>query len=247
MYPDVTQINDFYRSPLGEHCQAVLADRLLSEWPELDGLRVGGFGYTLPLLSGLLPIAQIDACIMPAPMGVTAWPHDGPNKAALADETALPLPDESLDRLAVCHALEHVESPKRFLRELWRVTSEEGRVMLFVPNRRSFWTLSDKTPFGYGRPFSRSQLAALLRDSLFEVTRLSGVFYSWPGTSTLSVSTSRFVDLWGRKVWRNMPGVWMVEARKRVAAPLTDANPARKRAYAPVGLSSTHSSSPSSP
>jgi SAM-dependent methyltransferase len=246
MYPDVTQINQFYGTSLGHFCQEVMADRLLTEWPELDGLRVGGFGYTLPLLSGLLPICEIEACVMPAPMGVTAWPHDGPNKATLAAETDLPLPDESLDRLAVCHALEHVESPKKFLRELWRVTSEEGRVMLFVPNRRSFWALSDKTPFGHGRPFSRGQLAALLRDSLFEVTRLSGVFYSWPGTSTASVGVSRFVDRWGRNIWRNMPGVWMVEARKRVTAPLTDTKPVRKRAYAPVGLSSTHSSSSSS-
>lgn len=246
MYPDVTQINEFYHSPLGEQCQAVMTDKLLSVWPELDGLRVGGFGYTLPLLSGLLPITDIKACIMPAPMGVTAWPQNGPNKAALAEETALPLPDESLDRLAVCHALEHVESPKKFLRELWRVTSEEGRVMLFVPNRRSFWALSDKTPFGHGRPFSRGQLAALLRDSLFEVTRLSGVFYSWPGTSPISVGMSRIIDPWGRNIWRNMPGVWMVEARKRVSAPLTDAQPVKRRAYAPAGLSSIHSSTPSS-
>jgi SAM-dependent methyltransferase len=246
MYPDVTQMIDFYHSPLGSHCQAVMAERVLQCWPDIGGQRVGGFGYCVPQLGGMQSVADVTACIMPAPMGVVAWPDGAANKAALAEEDALPLPDESIDRMVLSHALEHVDSPRHFLREIWRVTAAEGRVILFVPNRLSLWALSDRTPFGHGRPFSRGQLTTLFRDSLFEVTSLSGVFYGPPGRGSISVGLSTALEPWGRKLWQHMPGVWMVEARKRVSAPLSGGKTIRRRAYAAAGLSPSVQSSSSS-
>jgi len=237
---------DFYRSPLGIHCQTVMAERVLECWPDISSQSVGGFGYCVPQLSGVQHIADVTACIMPAPMGIAAWPEGEANKAALAEEAALPLRDESIDRMVISHALEHVDSPRHFLREIWRVTAAEGRVILFVPNRLSSWALSDKTPFGHGRPFSRGQLSTLFRDSLFEVTSLSGVLYGLPGKSGISVGLSSAMEPWGRKLWPQMPGVWMVEARKRLSAPLSGGKTIRQRAYAAAGLSPSVQSSNSS-
>ena len=240
MYPDVTQMNEFYRSALGQHCESVMSERLNTHWPKLAGLKVGGFGYTLPQLSGLLPRANVSACVMPAPMGISAWPKDAPNKATLSEEDHLPFEDQSLDRLVLCHALEHVDAPRQFLREIWRVTAAEGRVIMFVPNRRSLWALSDRTPFGHGCPFSRGQLSLLLNDSLFEVTHWSGVFYGVPGTSSFSVGVSRTLEPWGQRLWKNLPGLWMVEAKKRLVTPLTEGKTIKQRAYAAAGLSPSH-------
>ena len=40
---------------------------------------------------------------------------------------------------------------------MWRVLAPSGRVIV-VPNRRGPWARADNTPFGHGRPYSRSQI-----------------------------------------------------------------------------------------
>ena len=80
----------------------------------------------------------------------------------LVDETELPLIDEGADRILLVHMLEWSENPLELLRELWRVLAPNGRLLLIVPNRRGLWARVDTTPFGYGSPFSRSQLTKLL-------------------------------------------------------------------------------------
>ena len=41
-----------------------------------------------------------------------------------------------------------------------------GRLLIVVPNRRGVWARSDTTPFGHGRPYSRSQITHLLARGL---------------------------------------------------------------------------------
>ena len=48
------------------------------------------------------------------------------------------------------------------MRELWRVTAPNGRLIVVVPRRGGFWAQADNTPFGSGYPFSRGQLEKLL-------------------------------------------------------------------------------------
>ena len=40
-------------------------------------------------------------------------------------------------------------------------------MMAVIPNRRDVWTRTDNTPFGHGRPYSRSQITQLLRQTWF--------------------------------------------------------------------------------
>ena len=79
----------------------------------------------------------------------------------------LPLADASVDRLLGVHCLEASERVGPLLREMWRVLTPEGRLLLIVPNRRGIWARLDTTPFGHGRPYSRGQLERLLTDALF--------------------------------------------------------------------------------
>ena len=46
------------------------------------------------------------------------------------------------------------------LREIWRVMASGGQLLAVVPNRRGLWARMDTTPFGHGRPYSRSQITA---------------------------------------------------------------------------------------
>ena len=42
-----------------------------------------------------------------------------------------------------------------------------GKLLAVVPNRRGLWARMDTTPFGHGRPYSRSQILHLLRETWF--------------------------------------------------------------------------------
>ena len=79
----------------------------------------------------------------------------------------MPLPDACIDRVLLVHALETVESPSELLHEIWRILTPGGRIIMVAPNRRGLWARMDTTPFGYGQPYSRSQLKALMRQTWF--------------------------------------------------------------------------------
>src|SRR5262249_55714556 len=91
--------------------------------------------------------------IMPAQQGVLHWPPEGPNAVTLADETELPLPDVSMDRVLLVHGLECSEHLRDMLREIWRVMTSSGRLLIVVPNRRGIWSRTDRPPLRRGPPF----------------------------------------------------------------------------------------------
>src|SRR3546814_8778053 len=108
---------------------------------------------------------------MPASQGVMHWPPEGAGLVSLVEETDLPLPDYSIDRVLLAHGLENADSLRALLREIWRVLTGDGRVLVVVPNRRGLWARSDRTPLGWGHPYSAAQLSRVLRDNMFTPTR----------------------------------------------------------------------------
>src|SRR5664279_2649525 len=100
-----------------------------------------------------------------------------PALSALVDENELPLPDNAVDRVLLVHALEMTHDPAVLLREAWRVLAAGGRLLVVVPNRRGLWARMDTTPFGHGRPYSRSQINQLLRETWFTPTGWSEALY----------------------------------------------------------------------
>ena len=117
---------------------------------------------------------------MPAAQGVVKWPSASPTLAALVDEYELPLPDAAVDRVLLVHALEMSHDAGSLLREVWRVLSAGGRLLAVVPNRRGLWARIDTTPFGHGRPYSRSQITHLLRETWFTPTSWGEALYVPP-------------------------------------------------------------------
>src|SRR3546814_313059 len=89
---------------------------------------------------------------MPASQGVMHWPPEGAGLVSLVEETDLPLPDYSIDRVLLAHGLENADSLRALLREIWRVLTGDGRVLVVVPNRRGLWARSDRTPLGGAIP-----------------------------------------------------------------------------------------------
>jgi SAM-dependent methyltransferase len=226
MWTDVVDLRDFYASPLGQTARRLISRHVGEMWPDSKGLAVLGLGYAVPYLRPFRDAGARCLAMMPAPQGVLHWPPEGPNATALVEEEALPLPDLSVDRVLLVHAVEHAEALRPFLREVWRVLSGNGRVLIVVPNRRGIWARLDRTPFGHGHPYTVGQLRLLLRDNLFVPQQTRGGLFLPPFGGRLWLSSADAWEAAGRAAFPALAGVSLVEATKTLYAP----TPARERA-----------------
>ncbi len=221
MHLDVVRLRDFYSSALGAATARLLSARIREFWPTTTGLAVAGLGYAAPVLRVFDDTARTIA-VMPGSQGVHAWPIDK-NRTTIAYETALPFADESIDRLILVHFIETTEDVRPALREIWRVLVPGGRLLTIVPNRGGTWALTDRTPFGHGRPFSRSQLELLLTDHMLTPLLRGSSLFMPPFKSRAGVQALLAAERLGQRWWSNLGGLLIMEAEKRIYAEGTPA------------------------
>jgi SAM-dependent methyltransferase len=235
MQLDVVDLKDFYARPLGRVVRRLLGRRIRDCWGDVKGCTLFGLGFTLPYLAPFRAEAERLGALMPAELGAIPWPERGPSLSVLADETELPIPDESADRILLVHMLEWSEKSRELLRELWRVLKPQGRLLLIVPNRRGLWARVDTTPFGHGSPFSRSQLTRLLKEAMFSPEEWRYALHMPPFHWRVLLRWPLFWERLGLVLWPKFSGVIMVEATKQVyaALPVREVR-ARRRRIVPV-------------
>jgi SAM-dependent methyltransferase len=215
---DIVDLREFYGSRLGSTTRRLLANRLKPANPPPPGATVLGLGYTTPYLAEIAPEARRTLAFMQARQGVAQWPEEGNIRCALVDECELPLLESSVDLAVVIHGLELTDAPGEMLKELWRVLAPQGRLLLVVPNRRGLWARFDTSPFGHGQPFSRPQLASLLRENQFEVMSWAPALFLPPASGALALSSAGMLESLGGFVAPAVSGVIVVEAVKQVYA-----------------------------
>ena len=220
MHPDVLELRAFYASALGSVARRLLAGRIRARWRSVNGAQLMGLGYAVPYLGMFRGEAARLGALMPASQGAVAWPASGNGQTVMVEEALLPLPDASIDRLLAVHCLEASERTGALLREMWRVLTPEGRLLLIVPNRRGVWARMDSTPFGHGRPYSRGQLERLLTDSLFTPIEWSNALYMPPLDRQWLIRWAMAFERMGPRLWPAFAGVIMVEARKELMGAL---------------------------
>ena len=221
MHLDVQDLRNFYyRSALGRAAQKAVRDRMLRIWPEAKGQTVGGFGFAVPLLRPYLAEARRVIALMPGPQGVMPWPAGMPNVSVLTEETLWPVETGRFDKLVVMHGLETSERPSALLEECYRVLGPGGTVMFIVPNRAGLWSRSDRTPFGYGRPYTQSQLETQLRSHGFMPMTHATALHQPPSPKRFWMKAAPVWERMGQRYGLPLPGgVLIVEASKRVQAP----------------------------
>lgn len=215
---DAAAVAAFYSSPLGEAARSMLARRVAAAWPDVTGRDVLGFGYAGPLLTDLAGDPQRIVNVCPAAQGAIPWPEKGLGASVLTEEERLPLMDAVFDRVILIHALEETQSPHHLLREIWRVMAPEGRLIVIAANRLSPWALSDSTPFGHGRPYSRRQLAALFEAALFEPLAAARAVYTPPWNNRFFLKSAEALEAVGERLWPPFGGLVLMEAAKRLQA-----------------------------
>ncbi|MDA0997446.1 MAG: methyltransferase domain-containing protein [Proteobacteria bacterium] len=237
MWNDVVDLRDFYATALGRAAQRMIRARLREIWPDLTGQRVLGIGFATPYLGAFRAECERVLAVMPAGQGVLRWPLNDRCLTHLADETELPFPDLSIDRILLVHSLECTERTRPMLREVWRVLADSGSLVVVAPNRRGLWARAERTPFGYGRPFSHGQLTRLLRENMFMPVRAERALFAPPISLRIII---HFAEIWervGRRVFPGLAGVYVVEAVKQIYVGTSAVGEAkRKRSLAPVPL-----------
>jgi SAM-dependent methyltransferase len=219
MHLDVTELRDFYETPLGGVARRLIRRQIRNLWPDIAGRQIVGIGYATPYLR-TFHHKTVVAALMPAQQGVTLWPPEGPYKTALVDELNLPLADSCVERVLAAHALELSSDAHEMLEETWRILKPEGELLLIVPNRRGVWAGPERTPFGHGRPYSRLQLEKLLKETSFIPEQWRQALLMPPLRSNLVIRSATAVERVGEWLWPAFAGVLVVVARKQVYAGL---------------------------
>ena len=217
---DVYHLQTFYGSPLGELSCRLVGRVIRARWQDAAGLTVAALGFGPPYLDLFKRTADRCIALMPAQQGVLIWPEERRCSCALVEAPMLPLPDASVDRLLLAHALEAAERPEALLEELWRITAPEGRVIVVVPSRRGVWARVDGTPYGHGLPYSRAQLRELLHRALFSPVFWGEALYAPPISRQLAIRAAPTIERLGASLGLPFAGVHIVEATKQVYRPL---------------------------
>jgi len=232
MWMDAVDLREFYATTTGRVARRVIRRNLREFWPDVSGLDMLGVGYTTPYLGLFRPEAARTVAAMPARQGVLHWPPGEPGLTALVQEDDLPFPDLSMDRVLMVHAVESSEQLRHMLREVWRVMSDSGRIIVVAPNRRGIWSRLERSPFAHGQPYSPPQLSRLLRDNMFTPIRSQVGLYVPPTDTRLLLSAAVAWEQLGRRLFPAFGGVVMVEAAKEIYAGQLAGERTPRRAYA---------------
>ena len=212
MRRDVLDLRQFYATPLGRAAREMVSRKVLEAWGDAQDLDVLGLGYATPFLGSIRTAARRVVAAMPAQQGVELWPGEAPNLACLSAENSLPFQNAFFDRILAVHAVEESPDPIALLRETWRVLSPTGRVVVVTAARNGLWANAERTPFGHGRPYTRSQLADLLREAELEPTGWTRALYV-PPVAWMAGWAEGFEQA-GSRLWPGFAGLVLTEAVK---------------------------------
>ena len=226
--PDVSDLNAFYAGHQGQLTRRILRRHIRELWPDCSGLRVLGLGYATPYLNLFRDEAERTIAIMPAQQGVVRWPREGANRVALGEDDALPLPDAAFDRILMVHALEGSEQIRALLREVWRILTPGGRLIVIVPNRVGLWARHEKSPFGHGISYTPGQLNRLLKSMTFMPLHWRGALFMPPWRWRMIQRSAMALERLGQRGWPGLAGVLMHEAGKQIYAATADVSLRRR-------------------
>ena len=244
MSQGVLQLREFYASPLGAAARTMVARKVNEAWESASGLDVLALGYATPFLDSVSRGARRAVAAMPAAQGVEAWPLGDRNLACLAEETLLPFQASLFDRVLAVHALEEADNPLALMREIFRVLAPAGRAILVVTARHGLWADAEATPFGQGRPYSRRQLEALVREADLEPVGWTRALYAPP--FGWAARWAEGFEQAGALMWPPFAGLILLEVVKQTFAMRPRGVKVRARVPASGGLQPATSGAASS-
>ncbi|MCF6344099.1 MAG: methyltransferase domain-containing protein [Devosiaceae bacterium] len=234
MTPNIKQLVEFYKTPLGRVARALLLEKIKKLSADVSDRRVLGIGYATPYLRFTLEQAELVLSLMPPRQGIMHWPLEGDSICVLSDLLEMPLPDSSIDLIIAVHAFEHVSDSEELMRELWRIAAPNAELIVIVPRRSGLWAQIDNTPFGFGNPFSKPQLEDLLQNHSFEVLEWKNALYLPPSQSSLLLKSKRIFENVAPIFGASFAGAMCVKAKKKLFPAIARRQRAKRLIKMPV-------------
>lgn len=208
---------EWFTQPPGRSLLAIEAHALRAVWPSL-------FSKVALQLGCAGPVDLLDACNAQVKVIL-----DMPNVAGVPARRVhglpelLPFDNRSVDIMLLPHTLEFADDPHTVLREVGRVLTPEGHVVILGFNPLSLW--------GLWRLLRRRRLSApwnghflqlaRIKDWLklldFEIAGGKMLYYRPPLTRETTMDRLRFLEKAGDRWWPLAGAVYLLVAKKRVA------------------------------
>ena len=233
-WPDVIDLKLFYASRLGQIASREIRAAMAEIWENTHDENVLGIGYTQEFLEPYREKSSHIISLMPASQGAIHWPAGGPNLTFLGDEAEIPLPDESIHKVLLVHAMENSEQLRHMMREIWRVLVPGGCLLVIVPNRRGAWARVPRSPFAHGSPYSAPQLSTVMRDHSFTPYHARHVLYTPPSSREFLLKSSPLFETIGKRFFSMFSGLILMEGEKQIYAPSKPAAVRKKRSQSYV-------------
>ena len=213
------RLRAWFDQPLGRSLQALEASRLRAILPQLHG--------TVAMQLGHVGRGDLmDACIAPKRYVVGLPPFDAPSLTTpvYAAVDALPFDTRSVDLALLPHTLEFAADPHQVLREVQRVLTPQGYVILFGFNPVSLWGLwrvalkyRGRMPW-CGHFIQLPRVKDWLKLLGFELVHGKMLYYRPPLGNEAFMDRLYFLDKIGDRWWPMAGAVYFVVAQKRVLA-----------------------------
>lgn len=236
----MTGMHDWLQTPPGQYLLAWEMEQFDAALADIFGyhaLQLGGLGVDALRVSRMphrwqaLPTWQASALNRPSdaakPPASLAPPASAP-WALVADATALPFPEGSLDLVVLPHTLELSNDPHAALREVQRVLVHEGRVAITGLNPASLWGLRQwrgqlHRRVGGGPPYlpeagnliGHGRLRDWLRLLEFELESISFGCYRPAVRGAGALARFRWMDQLGQRWWPIFGASYFIMAVKR--------------------------------
>ena len=231
---DQMNIQGFYDSKLGLTVRECITREISTKWTDLNGTRILGVGFASPYIRFYNRNQNNIVSLLPPMPSIAFSTENATNQELISLFHEIPLPDLSIDRIIIVHALEFSESANLMIRELWRILTDNGKIIFIVPNRLGIWCRFESNPFGFGRPYSPNQLVRLLEDNLFTTIKRNTALYMPPFKVRGIHSLSTGWEVFGKNTFPNLGGIISIEAEKQIYSGNIKFANSQKRSYAIV-------------
>ena len=207
-------LRSWFNDALGCSLQAQEANRLRTVLPRL-------FGTIAVQLGDIGKMDLMDACVTPTRVVLDVIDgNHGSTVCGMPEE--LPFEGKSVDLVLMPHTLDFADEPHQVLREVQRILSPEGHVVILGFNPISLWgirrmlTLGSRSIPWCGHFLRLARIKDWLALLDFKLTQGSMLYYRPPLKQDNFRDRLYFLDKMGGRWWPMMATVYLIVAKKRV-------------------------------
>lgn len=215
MTPLMQQLQEWYQQPLGREVGQAVRQQLDQCLPKL-------FGYHLLHLG--IPEQFAWLATSPITHRIVLTPEWDTESGVIANETCLPLAENSIDLVVLPHSLAFSPNPQGVLAEVNRILVPEGHVVVIGFNAMSLWGIwrmwrrfSEQVPWS-GQFISMLCAQRYLRQLGFQIIYGSSFFHRPPLRTQHALNRWQFLETMGQLSISYPGGIYLLVAKKEVSS-----------------------------